>query len=240
MLNGYSAQQIRDAEAPHLAAGESLMARAAVALAREVRSVLLERVGESADDRIDRVLLLVGSGDNGGDALFAGAALAGDGCDVAILPVGSRIHGAGLAAALDAGARVIEVTGPDGSVDATAVADAVADADLIVDGILGTGAAASPALRGAARDVVAAILPVLTVPGAPAVVAVDIPSGIGPDDGSVPDPVMLSADVTVTFGGYKAGLLLPPASARAGEVRLIDIGLGPELGRMRPLVQVEH
>lgn len=232
MVNGYSAQQIRDAEAPHLAAGEPLMQRAAAALAREIRSVLIERAG----DPPGCVLLLVGSGDNGGDALYAGAELASTGCDVAILPSGSRMHEAGLTAALAAGAHVIDVTEADGTLDTLAVANAAADADVIVDGILGTGAASSPALRGTARDVVAAILPVLPTPGAPSVVAVDIPSGIGPDDGSIPDPVVLPADVTVTFGGFKAGLLLPPAATRAGEVRLVDIGLGADLARVQPLV----
>ncbi|HWU46517.1 MAG TPA: NAD(P)H-hydrate epimerase [Humibacter sp.] len=232
MVNGYSAQQMRDAEAPHLAAGEPLMQRAAAALAQEIRSVLVDRAG----DLPGCVLLLVGSGDNGGDALYAGAVLASTGCDVTILPVGSRMHEAGLTAALAAGAQVIDVTEADGTLDALAVANAAADADVIVDGILGTGAASSPALRGTARDVVAAILPVLPTPGAPSVVAVDIPSGIGPDDGSIPDPVVLPADVTVTFGGFKAGLLLPPASTRVGEVRLVDIGLGPDLARVQPLV----
>jgi hypothetical protein len=47
---------------------------------------------------------------------------------------------------------------------------------------------------------------------------------------------VLPADFTVTFGGVKAGLLLPPASALSGRVRLVDIGLGPELARMQPLL----
>lgn len=70
------------------------------------------------------------------------------------------------------------------------------------------------------------------------VVAVDIPSGIDPDDGSVPDPVVLAADVTVTFGGYKAGLLIAPGSIVAGRVRLVDIGIAGDLARLEPLLVV--
>jgi len=251
MVDGYSAQQMRDAEAPRLAAGEPLMARAVAGLAREIRAVLSDAVGTPTG----RVLLLVGSGNNGGDALFAGAELAEGGCDVSVIEVGSRTHGAGRAAALAAGARVLDVAVGDGAaggdgvtapadgahVNEAAIRDLAAGVDVIVDGILGTGAGAgsgsSPALRGKARAVVTAILPVVRSSGAPRVVAVDIPSGIGPDDGSVPDPIVLPADVTVTFGGYKAGLLLSPAREFAGDVRLIDIGLAADLARMEPLVR---
>jgi NAD(P)H-hydrate epimerase len=63
---GYSAAQVRAAEAPHLAAGEPLMRRAAAALAAAVR-----RAASAADAPAGPVLVLAGSGDNGGDALFA-------------------------------------------------------------------------------------------------------------------------------------------------------------------------
>jgi hydroxyethylthiazole kinase-like uncharacterized protein yjeF len=216
MIRGYSAQQMRDAEAPHLAAGEPLMQRAAAGLAAEVRLTLPADGG--------RVLLLVGTGNNGADTLFAGAELAAGGADVAIVTTAQRVHQHGLAAALAAGARVVPLT------ETARVASA---ADVVVDGILGTGTSANPALRGDARAVVEAVLGVTP---RPFVVAVDIPSGINPDDGSVPDPLVLPADVTVTFGGYKAGLLLPPASGLAGRVRVIDIGLGADLEALRPTV----
>ena len=69
-------------------------------------------------------------------------------------------------------------------------------------------------------------------------VAVDLPSGIHPDDGSVPDPTVLPATVTVTFGAVKAGLLLEPAAGYAGRVELVDLGLGPDLATMTPLVTI--
>jgi len=228
MMHGYSAAQIRDAEAPHLEAGEPLMALAARGLAGEIRSVLRSRPRSRA---VARVVLLVGSGNNGGDALFAGAELAAEGVEVAIVPTADSLHDAGLAAALAAGAVVQHVVGVESAVAV------VEGADVVVDGILGTGAAASPALRGAARTVVRAVLPLVLSPRGPAVVAVDLPSGINPDDGTVPDPLVLPADVTVTFGGCKAGLLIEPASGLAGSVRLVDIGLAADLARMEPLLR---
>jgi len=220
-MRGYSAQQVRAAEAPHLAAGEPLMERASAALAREcVR--MLEAEGISPAHA--RVVVLVGGGNNGGDALFAAAALARHGARVELVRTSSRVHEAGLAAALAAGATVVT----------QGAAKCAASADLIVDGILGTGTSPDPRLRGEVRDLVAAV--VAAKPSG-LVVAVDIPSGIHPDTGEVPDPAaVLRADVTVTFGGAKAGLLLSPARDVAGEVRVHDIGLAADLEKLTPLV----
>ncbi|WP_173923850.1 NAD(P)H-hydrate epimerase [Agromyces sp. Marseille-P2726] len=224
MVAGYSAAQVRAAEAPHLAAGEPLMRRAATALAATIRGMLAER-----DAAGGPVVLLVGSGDNGGDALFAGAELAQDGVEVIAIPTSERRHAAGEQAARDAQVRFVEPTPSD------AATDAIESAALLVDGILGTGTSASPALRGAAGGIGAAAIPIVARRGTP-VVAVDLPSGIHPDDGTVPDPTVLPATVTVTFGAVKAGLLLEPASRYAGRVDLVDLGLGDELARMTPLV----
>lgn len=231
MVAGYSAAQIRAVEAPHLKTGEPLMQRAASAVAAVVREML-----ESAGiDELDeaRVLLLVGPGNNGGDALYAGAELAADGVVVTMLAGADRIHPEGLEAAMNAG--VLRAEGVD---DDEVVALAL-DSDVIVDGLLGTGAAADPALRGRARDLVLAIAPHLADDGAPAVVAVDLPSGVGADDGSVPDArAVLPADVTVTFIGMKAGLLLEPAASLAGRIVVADLGLGDEVAALEPRVTV--
>jgi hypothetical protein len=53
----------------------------------------------------------------------------------------------------------------------------------------------------------------------------------------VPDPIVLPADVTVTFGALKAGLLLDPAAQLTGRVVLVDLGLGPGLAGVEPLVR---
>jgi len=214
---GYTAAQVRAAEQPLLDAGVPLMRHAAAALAAELRDLAPRRL-----------LVLVGAGDNGGDALFAAAELAAEGVTVDLVATASRHHAEGAATALAAGARWV---------DAADAARLAATADVLVDGILGTGTSRSPALRGAARDIVAALLPALDSPERPRVVAVDIPSGIGPDDGAVPDPTVLPADLTVTFGAVKAGLLLDPGARYAGRVVLVDLGLGPHLGE--PVVTAE-
>ena len=60
------------------------------------------------------------------------------------------------------------------------------------------------------------------------IIAVDLPSGIDPDTGVVADPnACVQAELTVTFGALKAGLVLPDGCWRAGAVTLVDIGLGP-------------
>ena len=227
MIVGYSAEQVRAAEAPHLAAGEPLMRRAAAALAAELRRVLRETGAHGGP-----VVLLVGSGDNGGDALFAGAELAGEGVDVSAIATSERMHADGATAARTAGVRIL-----DGRGERAGAGDALRSAAIIVDGILGTGTSAAPALRGPARELVAAAIPIVRDRGIP-VVAVDLPSGIHPDDGSVPDPTVLPATLTVTFGAVKAGLLLEPAAGYAGRVQLIDLGLGPDLETMTPLVTI--
>lgn len=224
MVAGYSAAQVRAAEAPLLAAGEPLMRRAAAALAATLRRVLDERGATGG-----LVVLLVGSGDNGGDALYAGAELAGEGVAVTAIPTSDRVHAEGGAAARAAGVRFVDTADDD------AAREALGSAAVIVDGLLGTGTSAAPALRGRARELVAAAIPIAR-DGAIPVVAVDLPSGIQPDDGSVPDPTVLRADVTVTFGAVKAGLLIEPAAGYAGRIELVDLGLGPYLAAMTPLV----
>lgn len=233
MIFGYSSDQVRQAEKPHLDRGEPLMQRAAQGLADEIRAVLRER-GTTPG----RVLVVAGSGNNGGDALFAGAILAGAGAEVRLLTTSDRVHEAGLAAAEAAGASTESRTASIESPEFAAVLDGV---DVVVDGILGTGTSADPALRGRARDIVEAIRPrvLARIAGAPSVVAVDLPSGIGADDGSVPDPVVLPALMTVTFGAYKAGLLVEPGRGLAGRLRLVDIGLQPDLDGVEPLVRLD-
>lgn len=209
--DGYAAADIRAAEAPLLAAGAQLMRVAAAGLARTCREVA----------PAGTVLVLVGAGSNGGDALLAAAELAREGRRVRVIRTAARIHEAGAAQAAAAGVRIDRAE----ELDDAAVAALGASSALVVDGILGIGTTASPALRGEARRVVAALLPVVEADDGPRVVACDLPSGVGCDDGAVPDPTVLPADVTVTFGAGKAGLLREPAHALAGRVVVVDVGL---------------
>jgi hydroxyethylthiazole kinase-like uncharacterized protein yjeF len=196
----------------------TLMQRAAAGLARRCALLLAERYGRAYGTR---VLLLVGSGDNGGDALYAGARLAGRGAAVtARLLDPDRAHPGGLAALRRAGGTV--------GVEPSTV-------DLVVDGITGIGA--SGGLRPAAADLAGALPELTARDGArPPVVAVDVPSGVTVDTGDVPGAAV-TADVTVTFGCLKPALVVGPAAPLAGHVELVDIGLGPYL-RTDPAVRV--
>ena len=229
-MQTYTAAQVREAETPFLERGVPLMARAAAALAREVGALLVRQRGGVAGAA---VLVLAGSGNNGGDALHAAALLAHLGAAVNIVPTTKRMHREGLEAALAAGAGL-----RPSDEDSEVLAELARAADVILDGILGTGTSGDPTLRGRARDIVTALLPVVGYAespsiGRPRVVAVDLPSGIGVDDGSVVDPTVLRADLTVTFGGGKVGLLRSPAAEYAGRVVVADIGITDELERIR-------
>ncbi len=174
-----------------------------------------------------QVVVLAGSGDNGGDALYAAARLARRGAVVLAVAAGSRVHDESAAALRAAGGRL---TGADDP----AVAAAIGAADLVIDGLLGIGG------RGGLREPYAA-LAALAARSAAVVVATDLPSGVDADTGVV-DGAAVRADVTVTFGTWKPGLLIDPGARHAGVVELIDIGLGPYLespdvtgpGRRRP------
>jgi hydroxyethylthiazole kinase-like uncharacterized protein yjeF len=158
------------------------------------------------------VVALVGSGNNGGDALWALAHLARRG--VATTAVGEplRMHAEGSRAARAAGARVLAWDDPQ--VDA-----AIATADLVLDGILGIGGAG--AVRGPAAGAVRAVLG----SGVP-VVAVDVPSGVDSDTGLVAG-LAVDAAVTVCFGVLKPALVVGPGRSLAGSVTVVDIGLQP-------------
>lgn len=208
----YTAAQIRAAEGPYLAAGVPLMQRAADGLASVIASL------DPAS-----VLLLVGAGNNGADAMWAGARLAAAGVDVVIVPTTDHPNHEAIDAALNAGAQLRSID---------TVVDLFLATDVTVDGILGIGANANPALRGAARGVVEAVLGAWNSHPHPVVVAVDIPSGIDPDDGSVPAPTVLRATVTVTFGGLKAGLFIEPAAGYTGDVRLVEVGIEEDLAAL--------
>ncbi|MEU5327623.1 NAD(P)H-hydrate dehydratase [Streptomyces parvus] len=208
MRRAYSVETVRAAEAAlmqRLPEG-ALMQRAAAGLAAACGD-LLRRNGRVYGSR---VLLLVGSGDNGGDALYAGARLARRGAGMrALLLAPDRAHPGGLAAFRAAGGQVVD--GPDG----------LGVLDLVVDGITGIGG------RGGLREDATELVHTVTRDRTP-VISVDLPSGVEADTGEVHGEAV-RADATVTFGTYKPGLLIDPAAEHAGALRLVDIGLGPEL-----------
>jgi hydroxyethylthiazole kinase-like uncharacterized protein yjeF len=180
----------------------TLMQRAAAGLARRCASLLADTGGVYGRS----VLLLVGAGNNGGDALFAGARLAHRGVVVsALLIAPDRAHPEGLAALRGAGGRIVH------SVPTTV--------DMVMDGIVGIGARGG--LRGAAAEAADAIA---NLADRPIVVSVDVPSGVDVDTGAV-EGLAIRADVTVTFGCLKPALVVGPAAPYAGQVDVVDIGL---------------
>jgi hydroxyethylthiazole kinase-like uncharacterized protein yjeF len=212
MRPAYSVAQVRAAEERRMAdvAPGALMQRAAAGLARRAAVLLREARGGVYGAR---VVLLVGSGNNGGDTLYAGERLARRGARVeAVLLSPGRVHTDGLDALTAAGGHVAE--------------GVRADADLVLDGIVGIGG--SGGLRPDAARVVAAA----AMTGAP-VIAVDIPSGVSADTGAVSGDAV-RADVTVTFGCLKPGLVVGPGAVHAGVVEVVDLGLS--LGE--PVLQV--
>lgn len=193
-------EQVRAAEATLMATltAGTLMQRAAAGLAAAVADLLGGVYGR-------RVVLLVGPGDNGGDALHAGALLARRGASVEAWLLADRAHEAGLAALRRAGGRV--------AAPRPLRAGAV---DVVVDGILGIGGR-----PGLSPQVAEAVIPISrSIP----FVAVDVPSGVDVDTGERAG-MHLQADLTVTFGTHKIAHLADPAAQACGVVELVDIGL---------------
>jgi hydroxyethylthiazole kinase-like uncharacterized protein yjeF len=163
-----------------------------------------------------RVCLLVGSGDNGADALWAGARLASRGAAVTAVLTGTPRPDA-LAALLSAGGRVgtlacLAGAGPRGG--------------LVVDGLVGIGGHGP--LRADAAELASGVAGLVSQDPRLDVVAVDLPSGVDADTGAVAGAAV-RAGSTITFGTLKPGLLVGAGRALAGQVHLVDIGLGPWL-----------
>lgn len=149
-----------------------------------------------------RLGVLVGPGQNGGDGLVAARHLAAWGWSVGI--VTPKGQGPGRGAAAEA-ARALRTLHPQVS-----WTDDARGFDLYVDALLGTGA------RGPARPAVAAVIQQVAATGRP-VLAVDLPSGVDADTGAAAGDA-LEAQVTVALGHLKPGHLFHPGRQLAGEV----------------------
>jgi ADP-dependent NAD(P)H-hydrate dehydratase / NAD(P)H-hydrate epimerase len=176
---------------------------------------LMENAGRAAALVIDRlhpagrVVAVVGSGNNGGDALVALRSLQSWGRDVAYVTVGSDPD-----LGLLGGFHVPRA-------DGQAADAALAGAAVLVDGVLGTGA------RGEPREAAATLIRRMNGSGRP-IVALDIPSGVDPTTGAIPGEAV-AASVTIMFGWPKTGGLLQPGRSRCGRVVAVEIGFPPLL-----------
>jgi hydroxyethylthiazole kinase-like uncharacterized protein yjeF len=196
MRHYYTGDEIREAEAPLLASlpEGGLMRRAAFGLATAiVRELILATGGISGR----RVCAVVGSGDNGGDALWAATFVRRRGAAAAaVLLNRERTHEAALAAFTRAGGRIVETV--------------PAATDLVIDGVVGISGS------GPLRPNAAEVFSNVTAP----IVAVDIPSGVDVQTGATDGP-HVHASLTVTFGGLKP----VHALGDCGRIELVDIGL---------------
>jgi len=212
MRHAYQVAAVRAAERAlmDLLPDGTLMRRAAAGLASACTALLGRHPGYVYGAR---VLVLTGTGDNGGDALYAGALLARRGAVVTAIMAGPKAHEGGTAELIGAGGRIVDGDAAQG--------EEFARADLIIDGLLGIGG------RSGLREPFAGLARQAGEADA-TVVAVDLPSGIDADTGAV-EGLAVRADVTVTFGAIKPGLLIDPGARYAGALDLVDIGLGPYL-----------
>jgi NAD(P)H-hydrate epimerase len=207
--------QARAAEAAVVETGETLaalMRRAGAAVAAEVATVAPE----------GRVVVMAGPGSNGGDGWTAAQRLRESGRDVVVLT--SAEPDSMSSPAREAVRDALEAGVPWLHVDAASdVAPSLAEADVVVDALLGIG------LHGAPRQPYAGFIAAIERSDAP-VVAVDVPSGVDSDTGTVLGPAV-AADVTVCFSTPKIGCVLQPGASLAGELHIVDIGVRDEFLR---------
>lgn len=185
---------------------------------REVAGAAVRLAGGSYGRR---AVVVCGAGNNGGDGFVAARHLAARGMGVVVLLVADgapdREPAAGnLARLADTPVRVRPWSSAAGSRE-------LARADVAVDAVFGTG------FRGVPEGAYAQAISALGEAGVP-VVAVDVPSGVNGATGWVEGPAV-RADLTVTFGAAKPGVVLLPGASVAGVVEVADIGFPPELVR---------
>jgi NAD(P)H-hydrate epimerase len=163
-----------------------------------------------------RAVVVAGKGNNGGDGLVAARYLSRRGMAVAVvlLEPGEALREP-ASANLDrlrtrcAGVRIRAFGAP-------ALDRELDRADVVIDAIFGTG------FRGVPEDHAAVAIDAIAATASP-VVAVDIPSGVNGESGAI-EGAAVDADVTVTFGAAKPGVVLLPGAANAGVVEVVDIG----------------
>lgn len=217
MISAFTGTQVRAAEEPLLAAGlgDVLMQRAAHGLANAIITELRARGRRIYGARL---VVLAGKGNNGGDGLYAAAFLAARGMRTTAVLTSGAGHPQALAAFERAGGRTHHLAGAAPG----ELAAETARADVVIDAILGTGAKGG--LRGSAAGLVKAIVEARRQAGHGFVVACDLPSGVDADTGAAVEPV-LTADLTVTFGAAKTGLLADPGADYAGRLHVVPIGI---------------
>lgn len=197
--------------------------------------MMMENAGRRLADEIvrlstgttdPRVFALVGPGNNGGDALVALAYLAQTGWKTGAYLIHRSKDALVRRFAAAGGAVMSAVDDRDGKI----MAAGVQAATILVDGVLGTGF--RPPVTEEVSAPMARVAQLLaTTAKKPIVVAVDCPSGVDCDSGSI-HGTTIPADLTVTMAAAKKGLLRFPAFGFVGELRAVDIGVQTELSSL--------
>lgn len=182
------------------------------------RAVVEELCARFPDLARKKIVIVIGKGNNGGDGLVVARKLLDLGASVEVHALcSSKEFSAETRQQADIlgklGFTIQHCTKPKG---VQALAQALADAEIIIDGLFGTG------FRGAARDLAAEAIELINLSSA-FVCAIDIPSGVEADTGHVLGPAIY-ADLTVTFELPKLGLLLYPGRQYVGELAVKPIG----------------
>jgi NAD(P)H-hydrate epimerase len=193
-------------------AAETLMENAG----REVAGAAVRLAGGTYGRR---AVVVAGKGNNGGDGLVAARYLDAWGMRVTVVLLEDRSR---EPAAMNL-ARLRRTAIRVRPWSAELLERELARADVAVDAIFGTG------FRGAPDGAFTSAIGALNGGGVP-VVAADIPSGVNGETGAV-ESVAVRADLTVTFGAAKPGVVFPPGSTHAGIVEVADIGFPPDLVR---------
>jgi ADP-dependent NAD(P)H-hydrate dehydratase / NAD(P)H-hydrate epimerase len=190
--------------------------RQTIQLDRVSQKLLMRRAGQAVAEaaramlsKRGRVLVLAGPGNNGGDALIAANLLKRSGYRVEILQLSSR--------------------------KSTATFQ-FQDADLVIDGLLGTGL--SRPVKTEFKAAIEALNRARAKTPCLKVLAVDIPSGLNADTGK-PMGAAVMADVTVTFGLPKLGLVQQSAADFVGRLQIADIGFSAgRIARIKTAAEV--
>jgi NAD(P)H-hydrate epimerase len=191
----------------------TLMENAGLGVAQHARKLLGNVKGR-------RILVLAGPGNNGGDGLVAARHLYDWGAETRVYLLAKRLGDDENYRQLVK--RELDIADAADDPGFAALDRFIADADMVVDALLGTGRARP--IEANLAEILERVRRARGRSQPPRLVAVDIPTGVDSDTGAV-DPHCVPADLTVTFAFSKIGLHTLPGSQYAGRVEVVDIGV---------------
>lgn len=170
--------------------------------------------------RARRVVALAGVGNNGGGIIHAARLLYEEGCEVCVVLSRPELFLKPVPKVKFEKLPDEVMVGVSEEAEDDELADLLARADVILDGLLGYG------IEGNPEGEVARLIRLANQAGTP-ILSLDLPSGLDPDEGAVYSPV-IQADATLTLALPKKGLAAPSMPPCAGNLFVADIGV-PEI-----------